>query len=628
MAISLKTTTSKGRKYYSIVENKRVPGRKNPVTETIYYIGRIDNLIELATLRETVQQGIENSTRVIRSLEHGPGAALWAFTEELGLPSMINEHVAKTKGLDAGQAFTVLTINRLIDPQAKMGIRDWIETTTLPQMIDVPVEMLNGETICNLMDYLTEDVCLAIDRARFEQIDAISKQGVAHYDITSSYTYGRLNKMAEKGYSRDHRPDLEQVNWGLVVDQNMTPITMEMHAGNLNDVSQCVPTLSKFKEQVGIEDFTLVFDRGNVSETNIQAVVEGMGFDVICTMRNRDRVTREAIDAARKLPQKVLKSSKSEDGRKAKVVGASVVMPVYGELRKMVVCFNESTFDTRRSNREKALKKAERQLEGLRTSMATTVHSAEEAQNKIEEILKPVKKMITTELTLTGLHDTFEFELMDRGETKAEKWDRERARRRLEKFQSDLAARKKRKAKPEWIEKKLGELLHKHPGWFEVELVRKARDLTVIWERDEQAIERKGEWDGWYVLMASNIEADDREIVEAYAAQDGVEKSFRTIKNPIKVRPLNHHKAQRVRAHIWICVLAHVIEKLFMLKLKEAEPALAKLSFAKVLKLLRPIRRSYIEIDIGGETKSFWKTNELTPNQKKVLEVFTQPNSN
>jgi len=622
MAISLKTTRSKGTKYYAIVENKRVPGRKNPVTETLFYIGRIDNLLELVELKTALDQGLENCIEIPTDVEHGPGAALWAFANELGLPAIIDELVPKSRGLRAGENVTMLAINRLIDPQAKMGIREWIEQTSLPMITDIQVEMLNAETICHLLDYLTEDVCLAIDRARFEKIDAISHKGIAHFDTTSSYTYGHCNEFAKRGYSRDRRPDLEQVNWSVVIDQNQVPLTMQMYAGNLNDVSQCVPSIAKFKSEVGISDFTLVFDRGNVSERNIQEIVGEMGFHVICTMRVRDKVTREAIEAARNLPQKVLKKIRTENGEKTDVMGASVIMPVYGELRKIVVCFNESTFNTRRHNREKNLKRAERGLEQLWVSMDTTIFSIEEAEQKIEIILKPVKKLIRARLSHEGLHTSFDYELIDKGVTRGDKWEREKVRRRLERFQIQLATRKRRRAKRDYIEQKLSQLLEKCPGWFETEIIEKECELTVNWERNGDAIARSEKWDGWYVLMSSNTEASDEEIVSAYSQQDAIEKCFRTIKSPIKVRPLNHHKGDRVRAHIWICVLAHVIEKLFMLKLKQMEPDLAKeLTFSRVMKILRPIRRVKMQLEIGGITKESWKTTNLTDEQTRLLAV-------
>jgi len=87
--------------------------------------------------------------------------------------------------------------------------------------------------------------------------------------------------------------------------------------------------------------------------------------------------------------------------------------------------------------------------------------------------------------------------------------------------------------------------------------------------------------DGKWVLRA-NIKAPStdsdsdelrmtvEEIVAIYKNLKIVERAFRTIKSFIKVRPVDHHLDVRIRAHIFICVLAYLIEKTIEYKLRSS----------------------------------------------------------
>ena len=81
--------------------------------------------------------------------------------------------------------------------------------------------------------------------------------------------------------------------------------------------------------------------------------------------------------------------------------------------------------------------------------------------------------------------------------------------------------------------------------------------------RDEAAIAREAALDGIYVLRTS-VEADrlpTAEAVRSYKRLAAVERAFRSLKTvDLKVRPIHHRKADRVRAHVFLCMLAYYVE--------------------------------------------------------------------
>jgi len=77
--------------------------------------------------------------------------------------------------------------------------------------------------------------------------------------------------------------------------------------------------------------------------------------------------------------------------------------------------------------------------------------------------------------------------------------------------------------------------------------------------------------DGKYFLLASAPQLQPDEIVDAYYTLQEVERAFRELKDFLKLRPVYHWTDKRVRAHIFVCVLAYLLEKTLAARLRQAE---------------------------------------------------------
>jgi transposase len=108
---------------------------------------------------------------------------------------------------------------------------------------------------------------------------------------------------------------------------------------------------------------------------------------------------------------------------------------------------------------------------------------------------------------------------------------------------------------------RVGKLLNrfKMAKHFELEI----SDEGLVYRRKQQAIEDEAALDGIYVIRTSVPETllDEGETVQAYKGLSKVERAFRSLKSiDLKVRPIYHHLADRVRAHIFLCMLAYYVE--------------------------------------------------------------------
>jgi transposase len=80
------------------------------------------------------------------------------------------------------------------------------------------------------------------------------------------------------------------------------------------------------------------------------------------------------------------------------------------------------------------------------------------------------------------------------------------------------------------------------------------------WKRKTGSIEREASLDGIYVIRTSvpTSQLNSQQVVATYKSLSTVERAFRSIKSvDLKVRPIYHHQAERVKAHVLLCMLAY-----------------------------------------------------------------------
>jgi hypothetical protein len=90
----------------------------------------------------------------------------------------------------------------------------------------------------------------------------------------------------------------------------------------------------------------------------------------------------------------------------------------------------------------------------------------------------------------------------------------------------------------------------------------KITDTSFTWKRKSEQIQAEAALDGIYVLRTSVIdrELDSSEVVRSYKQLKVVEQAFRTFKGPeLEIRPIHHHLEDRVRAHVFLCMLAYYL---------------------------------------------------------------------
>jgi len=126
--------------------------------------------------------------------------------------------------------------------------------------------------------------------------DLFSELSVVFLDTTSlSFTGAGGESLGERGYSKDHRPDLMQMIVGVVIDAEGRPVCSEMWPGNTADVSVLVPVIDRLRSRFAIGRVCVVADRGMISAPTI-AALEERGLEYVLGARERtDSLVRTVV---------------------------------------------------------------------------------------------------------------------------------------------------------------------------------------------------------------------------------------------------------------------------------------------------------------------------------------------
>lgn len=131
----------------------------------------------------------------------------------------------------------------------------------------------------------------------------------------------------------------------------------------------------------------------------------------------------------------------------------------------------------------------------------------------------------------------------------------------LERIKREAARRTKHPMAIEEIAMKVGKVIGRHK--MKKHFTTKIENARLQWSRNEESIKTEEGLDGIYVIRTS--ETAERfsaaDTVRVYKSLSQVERAFRTLKGlDLRIRPINHRRAETVRAHVFLCLLSYYVE--------------------------------------------------------------------
>jgi transposase len=544
--VKVRSSSGSVNEYVRVVEAYREGGKVKQ--RVVVDLGRKDLLLELLPkLRRllTGEAATDSSDpaepHVIDASTWGPVLVVQALFDQLGLWSILDQHLGRAKGVPFADRAFVLIANRLIAPASEHGLAGWLETDFvcdrqgrrfLPhwhqrRRVRVHPRQLDAW-------YRTLDQLLAakdhIEVALYHRLrDLFSFQPeLVLYDITSTYFEGAgPHDLAVHGYSRDGKSQNVQVIVGVVMVAGW-PIAHHVWAGNRIDHSTVQEVIKDLRQRFAFSRLVFVGDRGMVTDENIESITnDQQGFLVGVKRRRNAQIDGwlEAVDET-----------------------------------KWVSCPG-------------GVNARERKTESPRTR-AQEIPSGD-----------PALRVIVI--------DSDE----RRGYEQAKRQQgMERARQRLEKLKERVAAGKLKR--PEKIGAAVERVMQKYHGYRYFDWKLKAGALEFAESAGRLGREEKIE--GKYVIMTSEKGLSVLDAVALYKELTEVESGFRQLKDVMALRPIYHQIETRVKAHIFVAALALLVQRLLGRRLGEAG---LDLSPARAMQALSTVRLVTFRLEGQGQRR-------------------------
>ena len=386
----------------------------------------------------------------------------------------------------------ILLLARLCEPSSELHLAEHVyQGSALSDLLGIPDEKVNEDRLYRALDTLLPHK-KALEKHLKERLGELFDldYDLLLYDITSTYFEGQAdgNPQAQRGYSRDHRPDCKQVNIALVVSRCGMPLGYEVFAGNRHDATTLEEMVGHVEQLYGRAGRVWIMDRGLVSEKNVQFLRAGA----------RRYILGTAKSSLRKFERELLSQDWKQvhEGLEVRLVPAPDGEEVF------ILC-----------------RSAERQAKE---------HAMQERfEKRIEDGLAKI-----------------------------------------------AASCGKRRQKSGAVERRVGRLLERNTRaarLFDVQVEVDAQGFTQLrWTKVESWREWARKSEGCYLLRSNVTEWTPEELWRAYVQLTEAEAAFRVHKADLQIRPVWHHREDRVGAHILVCFLAYVLWKTLAASCRQA----------------------------------------------------------
>ena len=415
--------------YLQIVENRKEKGKvKQRVIATIGRIdqmqakGRVETLIRsLSRFSEQAMLILTGKSDVSAdAVKIGPSLIFERLWKETGIRKAIKRLLANRRfEFDVERAIFLTVLHRLMvsgsDRFCERWRRDYLIEGT---------ENMDLHHLYRAMAFLGEALkdqegalpfaprCnkdLIEERIFYDQRELLSELKLVFFDTTSIYFEGRGgDTIGQKGFSKDHRPDLNQMVIGALIDDQGKPICCEMWPGNTTDVKTLVPVIDRICKRFGIHNVCIVADRGMISAKTIEELEDNdIAYILGTRMRRVNAIKNDVLSVGGRYREVYPEGITSKDPSPLKV--KQVVL----NDKRYIVCLNPRQARKDAADREAIIASLKTQLKkgpkslvgnkGYRRYLAIDKHSARIDTDKVKSELRfDGKWVLTTNTNLSA----------------------------------------------------------------------------------------------------------------------------------------------------------------------------------------------------------------------------------
>jgi len=495
---------------------------------------------------------------------------VWGLSSMFPLPEETNK--TRKKDISTADVAKILTFYRCLDPGSYLSAVEWLGTTACDRIIGIDGRHFNESRIYRELTIIEQQKG-SIERRLYQTLTERRKESmrIIFYDLSDSYFEGQKCQLAKPGRTKANGFKDKRVILSLLVNSEGYPFSWDILEDYTSDVRTLRGNADRWMQRFEFPRLIMVFDRGMVSDDNLQHLEEDGNYLYITALDKDQLAGIGGADLERF-------ETFTEETAKDKIisVGSSRYddSTYYEDLgvdrndRRHVLVFNLDLFKAQRKTREKLIEMAFEELKQEKDELLNAKRSRK---------LKPTERRIDKKLEKLKMGRYVGYSLE----------------------KTNLTGRN-------------GSQLSS----FNLNYWRKVKD-----------IEKTQLTDGMWMLVTNisdTVEPKEfrlgaEELISAYRDKNRVEEAFKEVKSFLKFQPTFVYTDEHVRAHYTICILSYLLDVTVTNKLRE------KLieDLGSVGKVHNVLRRCELgQIRVKGTKRSGNRLMSLTKEQKTIMNIF------
>jgi transposase len=542
----------KSHTYYYYVESKRINGKPKWVNQK--YLGNADSILKRVLLAD---QPLAERVLYSEETEFGAVMLIYDIADRLGIIQIIDDILPKRKqGATLGMYILTAAINRAADPASKSGLSEWYANTCLPHVTGLKPAVFSPQNFWNNTCISSESIDRIEEAILKKMLNTYNIDTVRIiYDATNFFTYIDTKQdceLAKRTHNKQKRNDLRSVGLSLMVSPDFAiPLLHDTYPGNRPDAKEFTIMMERIKTRYEAitnraSDVTVVFDRGNNSETNIDLLEDGdFKLHYIGGLKKNQAQELFAIDRSEYTPL----CSPSLEGE----FSCRREMVAFGRSVTAVIVYNPEL--------------EEGQMQGI-------LINREKTDEKLSEIQQRLNRRATGEI------------------------------------------KKGKKPSVESITVSVEKILNVEymRDIYNYEVIEMDGHIHLNYEVSEDRLEciRREEL-GKTALFTDRKDFTNEEIVVAYRSAWKVESAFKQMKNSdhLTVQPIFHWTDEKIRVHIFTCVLAYRLCSLLVKELSDKGIAIGINRLIDEMTKIKRIHTFFGDLKKPEMVESFTLGNEL-----------------
>ena len=557
---TIQSKTSRGHKYWYIVESQRINGKPRPIV--LAYLGKPEDLLKRL-------QGLCGHGK-LKSYSHGGVCALLEVARRLDVATTINKHVKSSRSyratkpiknhLTVGMSIVLAAVGRACMPTSKNQWASWAQTTSCGYLLRRNLSKLDSQHFWDMMDAVPVEAIELIEQQLLKKAFELYKldSDTLFFDTTNFFTFidstNQCCTIAQRGKNKQKRHDLRQVGMAMVVTRgDMIPLFHVSYKGNLHDTKISAGVIGKVKKRLtnlslDIDRHTLVFDRGVNSKENLALIKKlSMYYVGALTPSHHKQLITDASENFQEIfvngiPMQVFRDKRS----------------IWSEQRTVVVFISENLKAGQLRGIYQSLEKKTKELQKLQLSLDRPM-SKRQDKDKLQARIKQITKgQFTTNLI-------------------------------------------------EWSLEQIA------TGKFKLQF-----------SLDQQKLNELEDELGFRILMTNRHNWDTVDIIKTYYGQSQIEHTFKNLKNPyhLAVRPQFHWTDQKIIVHNFICVLGYLLSAIIFRQAKMRTGFDGTLD--TLLDSLNDIRLAAVltQSDSPGPAKASYQLEQMSETQQQLMRTL------